>query len=162
MLNKLKWILPLVTLAVMLGGCPYGSSVPMDATGKKINPALLGKWEPKSSSSDRYQITKDNDFTYKITKTSKDAKEPTIYKGYLVELDGDQFLNLWEENGSSDKTYYMYKVELNSSASKVTLSSVTENITEKFATGDEMKAFFKKYKGLSFFYDKSQDEFIKD
>jgi hypothetical protein len=162
MLNKLKWILPLLTLAVMLGGCPYGSSVPMDTTGKKINSVLLGTWEPKSSSSDKYKITKDNEFTYKIEKTSKDAKEPTFYKGYIVELDGDQFLNLWEENGSSDKTYYLYKVELNGSGSKVTLSSVTENITEKFATGEEMKAFFKKYKGLSFFYEKTQDEYIKD
>jgi hypothetical protein len=161
-MKSLKWILPLLVLTVMLGGCPYGSSVPLDTTGKKINPALLGKWEPKSSSNDRFQITKDNDFTYKIVKTNKDSKEPSIYKGYLVDVDGDSFLNLWEENGSSDKTYYLYKVELNSSASKVTLSGVTENITEKFATGEEMKAFFKKYKALSFFYEKSQDEYIKD
>jgi hypothetical protein len=161
-MRKLKWILPLLILTVMLGGCPYGSDIPMDKTGKKIDAALLGTWEPKSSSTDKYKITKDNDFTYKIVKTSKDAKEPTIYKGYLVDLDGDTFLNIWEENGSADKTYYFYKLELNSSASKATLSSVTENITEKFSTGEEMKAFFKKYKGLSFFYEKSQDVFIKD
>jgi len=161
-MKQLKWILPLLALTVMLGGCPYGSTIPLDTTGKKINPALLGNWEPKSSSSSKYVITKDNDFTYKIVKTSQDVKEPSVYKGYLTDLDGDVFLNLWEENGSSDKTYYLYKVEINSGSNKVTLHSVTENITEKFSTGEEMKAFFKKYKGLSFFYDKSEDVFIKD
>ncbi len=146
----------------MLGGCPYGSQIPLDTTGKKINPVLLGTWEPKSSSDDQYKITKEDEFTYKIVKTSKNAKEPAVYKAYLSDLDGDTFLNLWEENGSSEKTYYFYKLELNSSNTKATLSSVTENITEKFTTGEEMKAFFKKYKGLSFFYEKTQDVFIKD
>jgi hypothetical protein len=161
-MNKLKWILPLLVLTVMLGGCPYGSEIPLDTTGKKINPALLGTWEPKTSSDDKYKITKEDDFTYKIVKTSKNSKEPSTYKGYLTDLDGDTFLNLWEENGSSEKTYYFYKLELNSSSTKATLSSVTENITEKFTTGEEMRAFFKKYKNLSFFFDKNQDVFIKD
>ena len=161
-MKKLHWILPLFVLTVMLAGCPYGSTIPLDTTGKKINSALIGTWEPKSSSSDKYEITKDNDFTYKITKTSKDSKEPSIYKAYLTDLDGDTFLNLWEENGSSEKTYYLYKLELSSSSSKATLSGVTENITEKFTTSEEMKTFFKKYKNLSFFYEKSQDVFIKD
>jgi len=161
-MNKLKWILPLLILTVMLGGCPYGSTIPLDTTGKKINKELLGTWEPKSSSDDQYKITKEDEFTYKIVKTSKNSKEPSVYKGYLTDLDGEIFLNLWEENGSSEKTYYFYKLELNSSSTKATLSSVTENITEKFTTAEEMRAFFKKYKGLSFFYDKTQDVFIKD
>jgi len=161
-MKTIKWILPLLVLTVMLGGCPYGSEIPLDTTGKKINPALLGDWEPKSSSSAKYKITKDNDFTYKIVKSSADSKEPTVYKAYLTDLDGETFLNLWEVNESSNKTYYFYKLELNSSNSKATLSSVTENIKEKFSTGEEMKAFFKKYKNLSFFYEKTQDVFIKD
>jgi hypothetical protein len=162
-MKNLKWILPLAILTVMLAGCPYSSDIALDKTGKKIDASLLGTWEPKSSSStDKYVITKDNDFTYKITKTSKDAKEPTIYKGFLVDLDGDTFLNLWEENGSTEKTYYFYKVTLSSSKNKITLDGVTDNITEKFSTGAEMQAFFKKYKNLSFFFEKSPDEFIKD
>ena len=161
-MKKLKWILPLLILTVMLGGCPYGSQIPLYTTGKKINATLLGDWEPKSSADEKYKVTKDDDFTYKIVKTSKNSKEPSVYKAYLTDLDGETFLNLWEENGSSEKTYYFYKLELNSSGSKATLSPVTENITEKFQTGEEMKAFFKKYKNLSFFYEKTQDVFIKD
>jgi len=149
-------------MMIILAGCPYKSEIALDKTGKKINTALLGKWETRNSNGSAYKITKDNDFTYRILKSSKDSKDTSVYKGYIVDLDGDQFLNLWEEGPNSDKSYYIYKVELNSSGNKVTLTSVTENITEKFATAEEMKAFFKKYKSLSFFYDKNPEEYIKD
>lgn len=162
-MKNLKWILPLLIIAVVLGGCPYKSDVPLAATGKKINAVLLGDWEPKSqSSTEKYEITKDNDFTYKITKTSKNAKEPTIYKAYIVDVDGVTFMNLWQEGEMAEKGYYIYKVEINGGNNKITLSSVTENITEKFTTSDELIAFIKKYKSLSFFFDKTQDVYIKD
>lgn len=162
-MKSLKWILPMVIIAVMLGGCPYKSDIPMDATGKKINPAIIGVWEPRANSNgDKYTITKDNETTYKIVKTSKNSTNPNIYKAYIVDLDGDQFLNVQEQGEMADKGYFFYKITLNSAADKVTLSSVTENITEKFSTGEEMKAFFKKYKGLSFFYDKTVEEYLKD
>ena len=161
-MKSLKWILPMVVIAIMLGGCPYKSDIALDTTGKKINPALLGKWELRSSTSNTYTISKDNDFTYRILKSSTSSKDTSVYKAYIVDVDGDSFLNLWEDNQSSEKAYYFYKVELNPATTKVTLAPVTENITEKFKTGEEMKAFFKKYKGLSFFFDKSQDTYIKD
>jgi len=161
-MNKLKWILPLVTIALMLGGCPYKSDVPMADTGKKINAALLGTWEPRNANGDKFTITKDNETTFKITKTSKNAKDPTIYEAYIVELDGDQFLNIQEQGEMADKGYYIYKVQANDAGTKASLYPVTDNITEKFATGEEMKAFFKKYKSLSFFYDKTTEEYIKD
>ena len=161
-MKRLKYILPIIIIAVMLGGCPYKSDIPLDTTGKKINPAFLGTWEPKSSENEKYKVTKSNDFTYRIVKTSKSSKDSSVYLGYVVDVDGDAFLNLQEQGEMADKGYYFYKVSVNESGSKVTLSSVTENITEKFTTGADMKAFFKKYKGLSFFYDKTQDVYIKD
>ena len=80
-MNRLKYILPIIIIAVMLGGCPYKSDIPLDTKGKKINPTLLGTWEPKSSTEEKYVVTQDNDFTYKISKTSKNSTEPTIYSG---------------------------------------------------------------------------------
>jgi hypothetical protein len=150
-------------IAIMLGGCPYKSDVPLADKGKNINAALIGVWEPKSGGSDeKYTVTKDNDYTYQIVKTSKNAKEPTTYKAYAVDVDNETFLNLWQEGEMADKGYYIYKMEVNAGGNKLTLTSMTENVTEKFKTGDELKAFIKKYKGLSFFYDKTQDIFIKD
>jgi hypothetical protein len=162
-MNNLKWILPMVVLMFVLGGCPYKSDIPMDTTGRKVNPAMVGTWEPRSNSGgDKYVITKDNDFTYKIVKTTKNSTAPNIYKAYIVDLDGDAFLHVQDQGEMADKAFYIYKVSLNPGGDRATLYPVTDNITEKFATGEEMKAFIKKYKSLSFFYDKTTEEYIKD
>jgi len=161
-MNRIKWILPMLIIAVMLGGCPYKSDIPLDATGKKINPALLGVWEPKSSSDEKYTVTKANETTYSISKTSKNSKEPTVYKGFAVDVDGTTFLNLQQQGEMADKGYYIYKMETNAAATKLTLQGMTENVTETFKTAEEFKAFVKKYKGLSFFYDKTEDVYNKD
>jgi len=95
-MKKLKWILPLLILTVMLGGCPYGSTIPLDTTGKKINKELLGTWEPKSSSDEQYKITKDDEFTYKIVKSSKTPKN-LRYTSLPDRLDGN-CSEPWEEN----------------------------------------------------------------
>jgi len=161
-MTKIKWMLPVLVMLLMLAGCPYKSDFALDTKGKKVNPALLGKWEPKSGFKESYNVTQTSDFTYRIVKLHEDKKDSSVYSAYLVDVDGDQFLNLQQQGEMADKGFYFYKVELNTSGSKVTLWPVTENITEKFATAEEMRAFFKKYKGLSFFYDKTQEVYIKD
>ena len=160
-MNRLKWLL-VMPVIVMLAGCPYKSDIALDKTGKKLNAALLGKWEPKSNSNESFRVYKENDFTYRIVKYTKSSKDSTIYNGYMVDLDGDSFFNLWDASPTGDKGYYIYKVILSTSAAKVTLSPVTDNITEKFTTANEMKAFFIKYKSLSFFYDKIDEVYIKE
>ena len=162
-MNRLKWLMPMVVLMFVLGGCPYKSDIPLDTKGKAINPALVGVWEPRSNSSgDKLKVTKDNEFTYKIEKTSKNSTTPTIYKAHIVDVDGEPFLNLQDQGEMSDKGYYIYKLELGANSGKATLHPVTDNITEKFKTGEEFKAFIRKYKGLSFFYDKTDEEYLKD
>jgi hypothetical protein len=160
-MKNLKWILPLFILTIMLTGCPYGSELPIDKPSVKINTALLGKWEPKSSSDEFYKVAKMDEFNYKIEKGGKDVKDKTIYTAHLSDVDGTTFLNI-QGDPTSDKKYYFYKVELNSSGSKVVLTPVTENITETFTTSEELKAFIKKYKSLSFFFGKDADTYIKD
>lgn len=152
----------MLIIAVVLGGCPYKSDIPLEPTGKKVNPAILGVWEPKASTDEKYTITKEDETNYKITKTSKNAKEPTIYKGFLVDLDGTTFLNLQQQGEMAEKGYYIYKVTLNAGGNKVTLQGMTENVTETFKTSEEFKAFVKKYKGLSFFWEKQEDVYNKD
>jgi hypothetical protein len=161
-MNKLKWILPLFVLAIMLSGCPYGCELPIDKPSVKINPALLGKWEPKSTSDETYTVTKTDEYTYQIDKAGKDPANKATYIAYLSDVDGTTFLNLKDPGNSGEKKFYFYKVELNGSNSKVTLTPVTENIKETFTSSEDLKAFFKRYKSLSFFFSKDPDVFIKD
>jgi hypothetical protein len=152
----------LVALMLVLTACPYSSENPMDAKPSvKLEEKLLGQWESKSSSDYLYTVSKADDFTFKIEKKSNSSGDVTTYKGFLSTIDGTKFMNVYEESTSETKTYYFYKVDISTSGAKVTMAPVTENIKEKFTSSDELKAFFKKHMGLSFFFDKDEDVYIR-
>lgn len=161
-MKQVRFFLPLLVMAVMLGGCPYTSEVPIDEPSLKVKNEMLGKWEKKSTDKDVYTISKADKFTYQIEKTGPDSKTPSVYKAFMSEVGGDIFMNMTETGGQSDgKTYILFKVETNDAGNKITLRGLTENIDEKFTSSAELKKFIKKYKGLSFFYDKDEDVFFK-
>jgi hypothetical protein len=147
-------------LCVLLTACPYTSDVAIDDATVKIDDKLLGKWEAKSSSDYMYSVAKKNDFTYLIKKRNKAGTDSSAYSAFLSVIDGVKFMNIADES-SSAKSYYLYKMEMSGSGSKVTMIPVTENIDEKFTASAELKAFIKKNMGLSFFFEKDQDEYFR-
>lgn len=161
MKTTLKTLALFFGLSVIFMGCPYSAEIPIDTASVKIDDKLLGSWEAKSSSDYSYTVTKADDKTYTIEKKSASSGDVTTYKGYLSDVAGTKYLNIYED-GSTTITYYFYKYEITSSGSKATLTPVTENIDEKFTTSTELKDFFKKNQGLSFFFDKDEDVYIKN
>ncbi len=159
----MKNLLSLSVLAfiiILFSGCPYSAEVAIDTPSIKIDEKLLGKWESKSSSDYIYDVTKVDDKTYRFEKKSISAGDVTVYNGFLSEINGTRFMNIYED-ASMGITYYFYKVEVSGSGFRTTLSPVTENITEKFATSAELKDFFKKNMVNSYFFEKDVDEYIK-
>ncbi|HXB39864.1 MAG TPA: hypothetical protein VNZ49_04930 [Bacteroidia bacterium] len=149
-------------LMLVLQGCPYNSEIAIDEPAVKTDAKLLGKWEPKNSGDYMYTVTKKSDYLYDFSKKSKNTPTDTSsYLGYVSLIDGVQFLNVYDKYSSSTKTYYLYKMEMTTSGAKITLSPVTENITEKFANSADLKAFIKKYMALSFFYSKDKEEYFR-
>lgn len=157
-MKRVQFFLPLFVIAVLLGGCPYKSSVGIDTPSVKINTALLGEWEKKGEDLTTYKITKQDDYTYRIAKLEQGKDKPEKFTAYISNVDGQQFLNLNIE--AEGDGYYLYKFTLNSNT-KVTLQEVTENITEDFTEQAALKAFISKNKGLSFFYSKGEDVYLK-
>ena len=159
-MKKIKFYGMLLVLTAVLTACPYSSEVPIDTPSVKIETKILDKWEPKSGNSESYTISKADEFTYNIEKKSKTSTDVTKYKGFLSDVNGTKFFNVYEDN-SSTKAYYIYKFDLTPSGSKITLSPVTENIDEKFTSSDELKKFITKYMGLSFFFGKEDEVYIR-
>ena len=71
-------------------------------------------------------------------------------------------MNLYEDNKEADIKYFFYKIIVNSSGTKITLASVTENIDETFDKPETLKAFFQKNKSMSFFFEKEEEVFYKE
>ena len=142
-------------------GCPYSSEVPIDQPAVKIDEKLLGTWESKSSTDYTYKVTKSDANTYAIEKKSMSSGDVTNYKGFISDIGGVRYMNIYED-GSTTNTYYFYKLEISTSGVKSTLTPVTENIDEKFTTSSELKDFFKKNQVNSYFFDKDEDVYIKE
>jgi hypothetical protein len=151
-------------------GCPYGTEIPIDDKPViKVIPNLLGKWEQRSSADYSYKVTRTDDYNYKIVKAkvpSADKKEEassgdrTVYFGFISDVAGDKFFNIYDST-ANPKTYYLYKIDMSEGDNMLKMASVTPNITEKFNSSAELKKFIEKYKGLSFFFEKDQDSYIK-
>ena len=155
---RLVALLAIFSIAFM--GCPYSAEIAIDEPAVKIDEKLIGKWESKSSSDYSYTVTKSDANRYKIEKKSASSGDITEYIGFLSKIEGNMYMNVYED-GSTTKTYYFYKIEITTSGAKCTMSPVTENITEKFTTSAEMKKFFMANQKNSYFFDKDQDVYIK-
>lgn len=62
-----------------------------------------------------------------------------------------------QQDGKGD--YYLYRIDMGNG--EFTLFELTDNIDEKFNTSAELKAFVKKNMGLSFFYNKDEERYLK-
>lgn len=141
-------------------GCPYDSKFPLESADKsKPDKALVGKWEEKGSDSYTWKCIMDGN-QYRIEKKDADDAndEPTVYIGWLTEVGGSQWLNVYEQDYSSDKEYYFYRMEKKSDGDRIKFKAMTDNVTEQFTTGDDLKAFIKKNQELTFFYNKDDEK----
>src|SRR5574337_362874 len=151
--------------SLMFMGCPYQSKYSIDdPSNSKPDKQLVGSWEEKGSSDYEWKVTLDENW-YRIEKKStsgESSDETTIYKGFLSDVGGATFMNVYElddYSSSDDRKYYFYKVEKKGEdADRVKLKAVTDNITEEFENSADLKAFIKKNMEISFFYNKDDEK----
>jgi hypothetical protein len=165
-MKSAKFIALFGALSLMFMGCPYESKWTLDDPAKaKVDKELVGKWDEKSSSSYIWTVKMDDNSQgwYRIEKKSNESGNtdaPTIYKGFLTDLGGALFMNVYEveEYASEEQKYYIYRLIHAQGSEKVKLKAVTDNITEEFADAAELRAFIKKNMEISFFYNKDDEK----
>jgi hypothetical protein len=159
-MKSAKFVALFGALSLVFMGCPYESKIPLDAPEKaaKVDKEMTGKFEEKGDDSYSWKCELDGN-QYRITKKSiEDSEsEPTTYIGWVSTVGESQFLNVYENDYSSDRVYYFYLIE-KKSADRWKFKAVTDNITEEFTTSEDLKAFVKKNMGLSFFYNKDDEK----
>lgn len=146
-------------LSLVFMGCPYESKIPLDTADKsKPDKDFVGKWEEKGDDSYSWKCSMDGN-QYRIEKKSTEdsESEPTVYVGWLSDVGGTPFINVYEQDYSSDRAYYLYRVD-KKSEDRIKFKAVTDNITEEFTTSEELKAFVKKNMEISFFYNKDDEK----
>ncbi len=160
-MKTLKRILPLLAIAILFMGCPYSSDVAIDEKPVvKVIPALLGKWEQRSSKDYNYMVSKTDEFNYKIEKITVADGKKEVYNGFLSDVGGEKFFNISEES-ANPKVYYLYKLDMSGGDNLISMLSMTPNVKEKFTSSSDLKKFIDKNKSLSFFFEKDEDSYIK-
>ncbi len=151
-------------ILLSLWGCPYLSNVPLGESVEPVKESVIGLWVPENEASEEspsyYDISEEDSVTYRIIHNAfnKEKKEYTKlnYRGHTTSIDRNMFLNMVEDG---QKEYLMHKLVV--MPNKLVLFEVTDNIDEKFATSEEMHAFFKQNMHLSFFYNKDEVQLIR-
>lgn len=162
-MKSVKFVALFGALSLVFMGCPYESKISLDSADKaKPDKALVGKWEEKGSDDYSWKCELDGN-QYRITKTNTaDGGEPTIYIGFLSDVAGTPFMNVYEQDYSEDRKYMIYRME-KKGEDRIKFKAMTDNVTEEFTTSEEFKTFVKKNMELTFFYNKDDEKtFYKD
>lgn len=164
-INKALSVFALLGIVLLLSGCPYSGSVPIDNGTVMIPDNLSGLWiKPSDRNEDKpttYLIKKTDKFhatASKIEYLDDEAEyDTTMYNLTLSDVSGDIFLNL-REFGTT--TYYYYKFLYDDKSKEVSLSGVSDYIKETFDSSSALKDFIARNKSLSFFYTNSTEKYV--
>jgi hypothetical protein len=156
----------LLSIVVLLAGCPYSSSVPIDEGTVKISSELVGQWmstaDMESENPNYYVITKDDKFhatAKKMEYSSSDSSySETIYHLTFSDVNGETFMNAMEEEGT---TYSLLKFRFDEVKGEIYTSEVTDYIKETFSTSAELKDFIAKNKSNSYFFTNTSETYVR-
>jgi hypothetical protein len=156
----------LLLLVLLLAGCPYSSSVPVDEGTVKVSPALEGQWvsaaDKESENPTYYIISRDDKFKATARKmeysSSDSAYSATVYHLTFSDVNGDTFMNAMEEGAS---TYSILKFSFDEKAGEISTFEVTDYIKETFSTSKELKDFIAKNKSNSYFFTNTNETYVR-
>ena len=154
-----------ITVAIVLWGCPYQSSVPLSTASEKVNKKVLGTWLPKhetgKANPEQYVIEMRDSlhyvidhFQYNKNDSSYSVKE---YLAWTTRVDNILFMNV-QETGKPQ--HFIHRLDVMGDDLMI-LYQITSNIDEQFKKSDEMKKFFQKHMKLSFFYNRDEVELVR-
>jgi len=164
--QKVLSSLGLLAIVVLLSGCPFSSSVPIDDGTVKISDKLAGEWisaADNKSENPMYYVIIINDPTHATAKkmefsSSDSTYSETIYHLTFSDVKGDTFMNAIENEGTS---YYLYKFKFDENSNEINTSEVTDYIKETFGTSGELKDFIAKNKSNSYFFTNTSDTYVR-
>lgn len=156
----------IVLFVVLLSGCPFSSSVPIDEGTIKVSDNLAGKWmsaaDKESENPTYYDVTRDDKFhatAKKMEFSSSDSTyNSTVYHLTFSDVEGETFMNALEEGGS---TYYLYKFYFDEKTGEISTSEITDYIKESFNSSQELKSFIAANKQNSYFYTNTDEIYVR-
>jgi hypothetical protein len=164
--QKAAGSLALLGIVILLSGCPFSGSVPIDNGTVPIPDKMLGTWIKVSDIDETepttFSITSEDKYHATVSKfepgTDDSDDHLTYYDITLSNVDGDVFMNVKEAGSTS---YYYYKYSYDANTDHLNLYEVSDYIKETFDTSKSLKGFIAKNKSLSFFFTNTTDTYLR-
>lgn len=164
--QKIMSTASLFVFILLLTGCPFSSSVPIDEGTVKVSDQLQGEWmstaDLESENPTYFEISKDDKFhatARKMEFSSSDSTwSATVYNLTFSDVNGETFMNAIEEGGS---TYNLYKFSFDERTGEINTSEVTDYIKESFNSSKELKDFIAKNKENSYFFTNTIETYVR-
>jgi len=146
-MKKLIHFSLLVVCCLGLFGCPYESHVPISKPSIPVDTRFIGEWSSKDEVYNTYTVTKASETEYKIIQ--RNISNTAKFKGYLTEIKGNMFMNLYSD---STKTYYLYRVKMDEEANRFLFTPLSPDLPDHFGSMDGLRTYVEKNMNLKSFY----------
>jgi hypothetical protein len=164
--QKVSVTIGFLAVIVLLTGCPFSSSVPIDEGTVIISSAFKGEWisasDKEAEKPTYFVVALDDKFhatAKKMEYSSSDSSySQTIYHLTFSDVNGEIFMNAMEDGGT---TYNLYKFKFDEQSGEVNTFEVTDYIKETFNTSAELKNFIAKNKSNSYFFTNTSDTYVR-
>lgn len=165
-LHKTAATIGLLTIVVLLTGCPFSSSVPVDEGTVKISDKLAGEWvsaADKGTANPTYFIISVDDKFHATAKKrefspSDSTYSETIFHLTFSDVNGETFMNALENEST---TYSILKFTFDEKNGEASTSEVSDYIKETFTTSQDLKTFIAKNKSNSYFYTNTIEKYVR-
>jgi hypothetical protein len=145
---------------ILLTSCPYESQYPLDNVPKvKFAPSIIGNYRTSGDDSTVYEVSAVDSFILQITSRNSADSIGRPYNAYFSKIGNTTFINCEQTSLLGKTNYGFYKVVL--SDSDFVFYPVSDQIEDVFSSSADLRAFFSKYKDLSFFYSNSIERYVK-
>jgi hypothetical protein len=150
-MRKLLNLCVAATLCLGLFGCPYESQVPIGLPTNPVDTRLLGTWNSKDEVYNTYTVSKASETEYTVIQ--KNISNTAKFTGYLTEIKGTPFMNLYSD---STGTYYLYRVKMDASATRFSLTPLAQNLPDHFGSIDGLRNYVEKNMNFKTLYDEGE------
>ncbi len=159
-MKKFSYAILMIAVSIIMAGCPYESTYPIDKPSIKIQPEIIGEWRDTLNNK-TYKVIQQDEFTFRIEKAKDLSDDAEYYSAYKSIVNGSTFLNIWKiQPEDSIRKYFFHKMDLLSNGS-IKLSEVTDNIRERFNSSAELKKFIAGNMHNSYFFGKEELNLIR-
>lgn len=153
-MRKIFVVLMLLPFVLLIWGCPLESEYDLgSAMQSSIDKRLLGKWENKTDTTDRYLLVEqdpDPEYpeyvdVYVLTSPTQDKNDADMYYARFARINGNEYLVVeYYDEAWSDYTehyYYYYKVV---DANNIIVKDVSEsyNADGVLSSAEELRTHF--------------------